>query len=171
MGYGIAINSTGSAYVTGVTYSTDFPTKNAFQNTYKSVNLGGGDAFVAKLAANGSDLIYSTYLGGFNMDWGRDSRQTHSGMHTLLALLNPTISLQRMRSSKVYKATGTYSLSNLRFRSYLFHLPWQRRFRRTSYCRRRARCCIRHRFHEIQRSPPKTLCRATAAWPPRRLYN
>lgn len=57
----IAVDSTGNAYVAGETTSTNFPTLNAIQSAF-----GGGlsDAFVAKLDASGSALIYSTYLGG-----------------------------------------------------------------------------------------------------------
>jgi hypothetical protein len=56
----IAVDSTGNAYITGSTYSTNFPTVSAAQPT-----LGGGqDAFVAKLAASGSSLLFSTYFGG-----------------------------------------------------------------------------------------------------------
>ncbi len=58
--YGVALDSAGNAYVTGYTYSANFPTKNAFQATYH----GGGDVFVAKLNAGGNALVYSTYLGG-----------------------------------------------------------------------------------------------------------
>jgi len=66
-GYGIAVDSAGNAYVTGYTSSTDFPTMNPLQPTY-----GGGayDAFVAKINAEGSALVYSTYLGGSNDDQG-----------------------------------------------------------------------------------------------------
>jgi hypothetical protein len=58
---GIALDSAGNAYVTGYTGSTDFPTANPLQDVY-----GGGfsDAFVTKLNASGSALVYSTYLGG-----------------------------------------------------------------------------------------------------------
>jgi hypothetical protein len=59
-GRGIAVDSAGNAYVTGVTSSTDFPTKNPLQ----PANGGGRDVFVAKLNAAGSALVYSTYLGG-----------------------------------------------------------------------------------------------------------
>ncbi|MGA2610996.1 MAG: SBBP repeat-containing protein [Terriglobia bacterium] len=64
-GYGIAVDSSGSAYVTGETDSTDFPTStNALQ-----ANLQGMfNCFVAKLNAEGSALAYSTYLGGSNID-------------------------------------------------------------------------------------------------------
>jgi len=60
----IAVATDGSCYVTGETTSSDFPTKNAFDNTH---NGGLTDAFVAKFAANGS-LLWSTYLGGGG-DW------------------------------------------------------------------------------------------------------
>lgn len=58
--YGIAVDSSGNAYVMGGTDSTDFPTMNPFQ----AKNAGGSDAFVTKLNATGSGLVYSTYLGG-----------------------------------------------------------------------------------------------------------
>ena len=60
LGLGIAVDSAGNAYVTGITSSTDFPTKNAFQPTYH----GRTDAFVAALDPTGSSLRYATYLGG-----------------------------------------------------------------------------------------------------------
>ncbi len=62
-GNSIAIDSSGSAYITGYTLSSDFPvTQGAFMTTNK---VGGdGVAFVAKLNPAGTDLVYSTYLGG-----------------------------------------------------------------------------------------------------------
>ena len=57
---GIAVSSSGKAYVTGTTFSSDFPTMNALQPIYG----GNGDAFVVKLNSAGSALVYSTYLGG-----------------------------------------------------------------------------------------------------------
>jgi hypothetical protein len=63
--YGIAIDASGDAYVTGNAYSDDFPTTNG---AYQTVNHAQGtvadNAFVAKLNAAGSQLLYSTYLGG-----------------------------------------------------------------------------------------------------------
>ncbi|MGH7813011.1 MAG: SBBP repeat-containing protein [Candidatus Binataceae bacterium] len=64
-GYGIAVDSAGNAYVTGATASIDFPvTPRAFQIVNNAAGNSGLNAFVTKLAANGSGLIYSTYLGG-----------------------------------------------------------------------------------------------------------
>ena len=59
-GAGITVDSSGSAYVTGSTFSTDFPMASAFQPS----NGGGQDAFVSRLSADGSSLIFSTYFGG-----------------------------------------------------------------------------------------------------------
>ena len=64
-GHGIAVDNLGSAYVAGVTFSGDFPTTSGcFQNTLR----GSGDAFVSKLAPDGSALIYSTFIGGTGFD-------------------------------------------------------------------------------------------------------
>jgi hypothetical protein len=65
-GYGIAADSSGNAYVTGYTASTNFPVQSAF----RSANTGGVDAFVTKLNSAGSALVYSTYLGGSATDYG-----------------------------------------------------------------------------------------------------
>ncbi len=64
--YGIAVNGSGNAYVTGFTSSIDFPTANPLQPAYH----GNYDAFVAKLNASGTALVYSTCLGGSSIDWG-----------------------------------------------------------------------------------------------------
>jgi hypothetical protein len=63
----IAVDAAGNAYVTGLTTSTDFPTTTgAFDTSHN----GGDDAFVTKLNATGSALVYSTYLGGSSSDEG-----------------------------------------------------------------------------------------------------
>jgi beta-propeller repeat-containing protein len=63
-GAGIAVDAAGNAYVTGYTRSNDFPvTAGAFQTAFAG-SAGAGDAFVAKINATGSGLVYSTYLGG-----------------------------------------------------------------------------------------------------------
>lgn len=63
---GIAVDSAGNAYVTGLTASDDFPTKNPLDSGIS----GFGDAFVSKLSPTGSFLVYSTYLGGSDTDNG-----------------------------------------------------------------------------------------------------
>jgi hypothetical protein len=64
-GLGIAVDSSGSAYITGYTYSTDFPTLNPYQ-----LDPPLADVFVTKLSSSGNDLVYSTYIGGGNSDFG-----------------------------------------------------------------------------------------------------
>ena len=67
-GYGIAADTAGSVYITGTTTSTDFPTTvNALQRAYNGGNCSTepcNNAFVTKLDATGSALVYSTYLHG-----------------------------------------------------------------------------------------------------------
>src|SRR5262249_30866682 len=62
--WGVTVDATGSAYVVGSTTSTDFPTLGFFQGA----NGGSSDAFIAKLNAAGTALIYATYLGGNGWD-------------------------------------------------------------------------------------------------------
>jgi hypothetical protein len=62
-GNGIAVDSSGNAYVTGLTNSRNFPTVNPIQAACSPQNPSGC-AFVTKLSADGSALVYSTYLGG-----------------------------------------------------------------------------------------------------------
>src|ERR1022692_561612 len=59
-GAAIAVDAVGSAYVTGGTFSNNFPTANALQ----AASGGGQDCFIAKLSPGGNSLVYSTYLGG-----------------------------------------------------------------------------------------------------------
>ncbi len=68
VGFGIAVDGAGNAYITGESFSRDFPVVNPIQ-----VDPGiQQDIVVAKLNASGSALVYSTYLGGFNNQTGRD---------------------------------------------------------------------------------------------------
>lgn len=73
--YSIAVDSGGNCYITGSTTSTNLPTRNPIQGT----NRGGLDAFVAKFNATGTNLIYSTYLGGQFGDAGRGIRVDTAG--------------------------------------------------------------------------------------------
>lgn len=67
-GFGITVDGSGHAYVTGHTDSPNFPTTaGAFQLS----NAGGNDAVVTKLNRAGTGLVYSTYLGGSGFDTGR----------------------------------------------------------------------------------------------------
>src|SRR3989442_11544185 len=63
--FGIAVDALGNAYVAGFTDSSNFPTTAL---AFRTTSRGGGDAFVTKLNATGSALVYSTYLGGSDLD-------------------------------------------------------------------------------------------------------
>lgn len=72
---GLAVDAQGSAYVTGYTDSPDFPRTSALFNAisgtpYPIVNVYPTDAFVTKLGPLGTNLIYSTFLGGNGVDSG-----------------------------------------------------------------------------------------------------
>src|SRR4029077_6479177 len=80
-GYGIAVERSGNAYVTGLTDSKDFPTT---PGAFQSVCDGGGyscspNAFVTKFNPTGSGLVYSTFLGGTDIDWGTGIAVDSSG--------------------------------------------------------------------------------------------
>jgi len=83
-GNGIAVDSNGSAYVTGYTLASDFPTKNPLQGA----KAGGYDVFVTKLSADGSTLIYSTYLGGEGSDFGAGIAVDASGSAYIVGATN-----------------------------------------------------------------------------------
>jgi len=75
-GTAVAVDTLGHAYITGETASVNFPTTpGAFQTRYAK----NTDVFVTKLNANGSGLVYSTYLGGSNSDYGESIALDPSG--------------------------------------------------------------------------------------------
>ena len=62
----IAIDSSGNAYIAGYTESKDFPTTHeAFQENF---NGGSSDVYVTKLTTLGTDIVFSTFLGGGGKD-------------------------------------------------------------------------------------------------------
>jgi len=98
-GNGIAVDPSGNVYIAGQTISPDFPTTLPLLAAYG----GNADAFVAKLNANGSALIYSTFLGGNLNDIARSiavdnagnayvTGETNSGNFPVFNALHPTLS-------------------------------------------------------------------------------
>jgi hypothetical protein len=66
-GFGVAVDRAGATYATGVTNAPTFPAVHALQPRLR----GAGDAFVTKIDAAGSTVVYSTYLGGGGDDSAR----------------------------------------------------------------------------------------------------
>lgn len=65
VGRGIAVDDGGHVYVTGYTWSTDFPVQNEYQNDQPNQ-----DVVISKFNPDGDSLLWSTYLGGTNSDFG-----------------------------------------------------------------------------------------------------
>lgn len=75
--FDLVVDDQGQAHITGVTYSEDFPvTEGAFKTDFNAPGEGGSvgwyhfDTFILKLDSLGSSLVYSTFLGGENDDFG-----------------------------------------------------------------------------------------------------
>ncbi len=68
-GRDITLDSTGAAYITGWTLSANFPLRNAAQGFFAG-GIVTGDAFVTKINAAGTAIVYSTYIGGTGEEEG-----------------------------------------------------------------------------------------------------
>jgi hypothetical protein len=79
----ITVDASGNAYLIGVTASPNFPLVNAFQST---LGAGSDDAFITKLNSTGSAIIYSTFLGGSNVESGNAIEVDASGNAYLTGL-------------------------------------------------------------------------------------
>lgn len=85
---GIAVDASGSVYLTGDTWSaSDFPLVNPLQPNHK---YGGTDAFVAKLDPEGSAIVYSTFLGGDGTDAARGIAVDASGRAAVAGVTSST---------------------------------------------------------------------------------
>jgi len=87
-GYGIAVDSAGNAYITGATDSkeTTFPVTIGPDLTHNV----GNDAFVAKVNASGTALVYCGYVGGSTHDYGRGIAVDSSGNAYITGYTNST---------------------------------------------------------------------------------
>jgi Beta-propeller repeat len=92
IGYSIAVDGAGNAYVTGLTYSANFPRVNQIPGACNgSCGTGANyDIFVTKINAAGTALIYSSYLGGSTDDWGRGVAVDASGNVYLTGVASST---------------------------------------------------------------------------------
>ena len=77
IGHAITVDTDGNAYITGLSNSPDFPTVNAYQDTFSGGD--GDDTIVVKVSADGSRLLYSTFIGGTGDDESRAIAVDDSG--------------------------------------------------------------------------------------------
>ena len=84
--YGLIVDEDGCAFITGFTYSTDFPMANAYDDT------GGGlrDSFLVKLSSGGNHLLFSSYFGGSSEEMGLSLAKTIDGSVYLAGITNST---------------------------------------------------------------------------------
>jgi photosystem II stability/assembly factor-like uncharacterized protein len=114
IGNGIGVDADGNAHVAGMTCSNDFPVSNAYQPV-KAVADFNCDAFLTKLNANGTALLYSTYLGGISTDVARGIALDSAGnayvvgntTSTNFPTLNPV--QQNKSGHPVFKSTNSGS--------------------------------------------------------------
>jgi hypothetical protein len=80
-GLGVAVDSTGNAYVVGLTQSADFPRVNQIAGACVGGcgTAGSEDAFVTKISAAGDTMVYSSVLGGTSNDSGESIAVDGSG--------------------------------------------------------------------------------------------
>ena len=115
-GEGIAADSQGCAYVTGYTISSGFPiTSNAWQSRFNNNTNGftDYDAFVTKVGPFGSNLVYSTFLGGTNGDFGyRLALDTANNVYVTGSTISPDFpSTGPVAGLKVGNSGGTNLLN------------------------------------------------------------
>jgi len=85
IGYALALDGDENVYLTGQTWSSDFPTVNPYQG-----DQGDVDVFVAKLSATGDSVIYGTYLGGAAVDLGQGIAVDGSGQAYITGVTSST---------------------------------------------------------------------------------
>ena len=103
----IAVHTDGTAFATGTVQSPNFPVKNAYDSS-----MGGPtDAFVIKLSASGTDLEFSTFLGGSANDFANGiALDSHGAVHVVgqAASLNFPVAAPGPIFQSTKGATGIY---------------------------------------------------------------
>ncbi len=100
--FGIAVDANGAAYVTGQTYSKDFPTAGS---PYQSAIKGSADCFLSEVAPNGTSLVYSTYYGGTAADTANAIAVKAPGV---VVITGTTLSTDLPVSSNAYQGTASF---------------------------------------------------------------
>ncbi len=116
-GPGIAVDSADDVYVTGSTESSNFPTTPGAFQTRQPATVGTNyndttDTYVTKLNATGTALIYSTYLGGNNLDGGSSIAVDGAGNATITGWTLST-NFPTLNPIQAQKASGTDGWGNI----------------------------------------------------------
>ena len=114
-GQGIAVDSGDNAYVTGFTFSTNFPTYNPYQAT----NAGSVDAFITVLSAYGTSLVFSTYLGGSGDDraWAI-ALDSQNNIYVAGSTLTPCTPPTTTPPTTLCSPTSTFPTSTFAFQTF-----------------------------------------------------
>jgi len=121
-GQSIAADSSGNAWVAGVTGSTDFP--GVTGGSLQSTNAGGDDLFVAKLNSGGTSLLYATYFGTSNNEWLQEMRRDGSGNIYLIGETESTAWPGVTGSSAQPSNAGSYDIYVTKLNSTATAITW-----------------------------------------------
>jgi hypothetical protein len=161
IGYAIAVDGAGNAYVTGVTTSTNFPGAGAspIQSTWR----GSNDVFVTKLNAAGTALVYSTYLGGSGGEIGYAIAVDSAGNAYVTGETHPPPREWQYLLSLVGAFQPTYrGAGHLITRSTPQATPWYAHLgggsgRGATASPWTVPQCLRHRIHQHSQISPSSL--------------
>ena len=153
-GESIAPDSAGNAYITGNTFSTNFPTANAIQPANGGTTITQ-DAFVTKLNATGSAFVYSTYLGGTGGEIGFGIAVDSAGNAYIAGGTGSLTSFPdgQRHSMYVRRLAGCLCHETQRrwFGVHLFNLPRRQRHREwPGHCVGQRRQRLRRRLHPVE---------------------
>jgi hypothetical protein len=106
-GLAIAVGSRKGVYVTGIAFSTDFPTKNAFQDA----NAGSNDVFVSKIGTRSKylkskSIRYGTSVGGANGAADKSNTSCRGGVQSAPDFREPILQLRHRIPNMIVASTG-----------------------------------------------------------------
>ena len=111
--YGMAVDTAGSVYICGETYTNDFPvTTGAFQTKNNGYANDVQNAFISKLSPDGTALVYSTYLGGTGLDIDGDVLDGDSPLRMTVDAAGSAYVIGTAHSTDFPTTSGAYQATN-----------------------------------------------------------